>query len=374
MNHPLSAKQRDAFTLIELLVSTVILVLLLLVMVSITDSTRKVWSYTSGRIEQFRDAREAFETVTRNLSQATLNTYWDYQRDSSGNPMTSGTNSYVRQSELRFISGLATSLTGTNTTNTHAVFCQIPLGIVANSGTYANMNNLLNTCGYFIEFGSDISSRPPFFGAMSNRPALRYRFRLMEMIEPSDSLELYKRTSGKSVYTGGAPGQQYIGLEWFTTPLNKSPRPARVVAENIVAMVLLPKLTSGDQAGNYTDASLAPDFFYSSTGVDTNGNPLLTVSGSDANLNPVNQLPPVMQVTLVAVDEASFNRFLPSVSDSSPAPAMPDLGLSNLFLHATNYEVDLKQLQTNLLNAKLSYRIFSTNVSLKAAKWSRIQK
>jgi uncharacterized protein (TIGR02599 family) len=373
MNPPLPAKPRDAFTLIELLVSTVILTLLLLVMVSITDSTRKVWSYTAGRIEQFRDAREAFESVTRNLSQATLNTYWDYQRDSSGNPLTGGTNNYVRQSELRFISGPATALlhntASANITNTHALFCQIPLGIVTNSGSYPNMRNLLNTCGYFIEFQSDKSSWPPFIAGMANPPVQRYRFRLMEMVEPADSLTLYKYTNGTSVYAG-VPSQ-YTGLDWFTVPFGQSSRPARVLAENIVAMVLLPKLTTGDQNGSYTDASLAPNFLYSSTGVDTGGNPQPTVS--DPNLNPINQLPPVVQITIVAVDDASFNRFVPGVSASSPAPAMPDLGLSSLFQDATKYGADLDQFQSNLLNAKLNYRIFSTNVSLKAAKWSHMQ-
>src|SRR5437867_2293961 len=79
------------FTLVEVMVSMAILVLLLLVLVSITDATRKTWSYTSSKIEQFQDAREAFESITRKLSQATLNTYWDYD-----NPLTP--TRYLRQS------------------------------------------------------------------------------------------------------------------------------------------------------------------------------------------------------------------------------------------------------------------------------------
>jgi len=49
--------------------------LLLLILVSMTNAIRNTWSHTTAAAEQFRDAREAFESITRKLSQATLNTY-----------------------------------------------------------------------------------------------------------------------------------------------------------------------------------------------------------------------------------------------------------------------------------------------------------
>ena len=80
--------QRDvrgptAFTLVELMVSVVIVMLLMLLLLTITDATRKTWVTTTARAEQFRGARAGFESMTRRLSQATLNTYWDYF-DASG--------------------------------------------------------------------------------------------------------------------------------------------------------------------------------------------------------------------------------------------------------------------------------------------------
>jgi uncharacterized protein (TIGR02599 family) len=61
---------------------------------------------------------------------------------------------------------------------------------------------------------------------------------------------------------------------------------------------------------------------------------------------------------------------------------MPDLGLTSLFKTAGDtsdktkqgYAQDLQTLQDNLLSKRLNYRVFTTNVSLKAAKWSRNQK
>jgi len=347
---------KNGFTLVELLVSMAILTLLVLMLASMIDATRRTWSYTSSKVEQFRDAREAFESITRKLSQATLNTYWDYD-----NP--AAPTKYQRQSELRFISGNATALTGSSNSPTHAVFFQAPLGYVSSGSaatSYSTLDNLLNTWGYFIEFADDSLSRPSFITAQVT--PYRSRFRLMELMEPSDTLTLYNFTSGTNG-TGQFKNSIYTGHDWFTTPLGLSARPVRVLAENILALVILPKLSSADQAaGGYTDSSLAPTYLY-----DT------TATASDPNLNPKNQLPPVVQVTLVALDEASYNRY-------QAGTAMPDLvaGLFQAPGDTTNssnpgYAKDMQTLETTLRANKLNYRIFTTNVSLKAAKWSRAQ-
>ena len=67
-----------AFTLVELLVAMAVLTLIMLVLVSITNSTSVIWRSTTSEVEQFRAARNAFESMTRRISQATLNTCWDY--------------------------------------------------------------------------------------------------------------------------------------------------------------------------------------------------------------------------------------------------------------------------------------------------------
>jgi uncharacterized protein (TIGR02599 family) len=388
---------KHGFTIVELMVSMGILTLLLLVLVSITSATQRTWTYTTNEVEQFHDAREAFESVTRKLSQATLNTYWDYVYASGTAGSPTG---YMRQSELRFISGQASSLMpvmkdangNTLGTTTHAVFFQAPLGYTLNTQAYSNLKNLLNTWGYFIEFGSDQPSWPKFLQGMKSPPAPRprYRFRLMELSEPSDALTLYNYTSGTNS-SGGPKNASYItttplaglsypsvtpaptgtGFEWFTTPLTASSPPARVLAENIVALVLLPKLSPGDIAalnqagGTYSDGSLAPDYNYDST-----------ASNSNPAIDPRNQLPPVVQVTMVAVDESSYNRFQILQSGAS----MPtSLGQQSLFqtvgdtLNPGNpgFAQDLQTFENNLQKFKINYRVFTSNVDLKAAKWSR---
>lgn len=336
-------REEAGFTLVEILVSMAILTVLLLTLVAITDSTRRTWTYTTGKIEQFREAREAFESISRRVSQATLNTYLDYD-----NP--AAPTKYIRQSELRFISGPGL-VTGASHP-THSIFFQAPLGYVEDP-TYVGMDNLLNTWGYYIEFGDDSGLRPPFLS--TTIAPLHSRFRLMELMEPSESLTLYS----EEIAAGG--NANYTGATWFTTPLATK---SRVLAENIIALILLPKLSPQEDT---TGTMLAPNYAYDSTSNGTNG--------SNKNYNTKNQLPPVVQITMVALDEASFGRL------QGNSATMPALGLDALFSSAgdtqnpanAGYARDLQTLETTLRTLKLNYHIFTTNVSLKGAKWSREQ-
>lgn len=96
-----------AFTLIELLVAMSVLAIIMLVLTAMISQTAKTWKYTSSKIEQFREARDAFESMARLISQATLNTYWDYDNPPSTNKAPT---QYLRSSELRFMSGLSTDV------------------------------------------------------------------------------------------------------------------------------------------------------------------------------------------------------------------------------------------------------------------------
>lgn len=344
------SRRRGAFSLVEVLVAFALLALLMLLLVSITDVTRKTWTSTSGKIEQFRAAREAFQALTRRLSDATLNTYWDYER-TNDTPVR-----YIRQSELRFLCGPGIAASSEAPPRPgHSVFFQAPLGYTEASG-YAPLKSLLNTWGYFLEFSDDSQLRPPFI--TSQIVPLRYRFRLMEMMEPSEELALYKFTSGKDG-SGSARTSGYTDTNWFTEPLAKRSVPKRALAENIVALVFLPRFAEGEKRASgalFAAHELAPKYRYDST-----------ESKADPELNPKNQLPPIIQVTMVAVDEASYNRL-------QQGTTMPALYPEGLFTNASNYEDDLKTLVSALVEKKLNYRVFTTQVSVKSAKWSQEQK
>ena len=330
-NYARPLRSRAGFSILEVLVASAVLALLLVAMMSMTDQVQKTYRSTLGKAEQFREARVAFESITRRLSQATLNTYWDY--DSPTTPTK-----YLRQSELRFLSGnasgLLSSVTPAISSTTHAVFFQAPFGFTSNS-TYGGMESMVNTWGYFIEFGSDSALRP---GPVNTAGVPeKYRFRLYEMMEPSESLSLYN-------YTGNSTASKtYTGRTWFTDALDKPNRSSRVLAENIVALIfrpLDPATTPPDLTTNYT--------------YDT--------AGSVANIR--NQLPPYIEVTMVAIDEVSARR----LENGANAP---EFGLTGFFTQTSYYDQNLEDLRRNLADRKINYRIFTANVSIQGAKWSR---
>jgi uncharacterized protein (TIGR02599 family) len=325
-------RSRAGFSILEVLVASAVLALLLVAMLSMTDQVQKTYRSTLGKAEQFREARVAFESITRRLSQATLNTYWDY--DSPTTPTR-----YLRQSELRFLSGQASDMLPAISSSTHAVFFQSPFGFTSNS-TYGGMESMVNTWGYFIEFGSDEDLRPDPVNKAGVRE--KYRFRLYEMMEPSESLSLYK-------YTGNsAASKTYKDKTWFTDALDKTNRSSRVLAENIVALIFRPLDPS--------NASLTTDYTY-----DTAGDGAIATQTASEH-----QLPPYIEVTMVAIDEVSARRL-----ENGTAP--PDLGLTGLFQTASSYEADLEKLRKYLSDndRKINYRIFTANVSIQGAKWSR---
>ena len=342
-----------AFTIIELLVSMSIVMILLVVLFQMVGQTSSIWKYTNAKAEQFRGARTAFEAITRQLSQATLNTYWDYDRDSAQNIRST---KYVRNSELRFIAGPATDLLARSSAESgHAIFFQAPMGFVEDSKSYGGLDNLLNTWGYFVDYNSDLKQRPSFIDA-SVVPE-RQRFRLMEYMEPSEKLSIYNYTSGSD--TSGLKSMNFTGKDWYKPAVNADLNTpdavapyTHVLAENIVALVFIPKLPPKEDE---TGGLLAPNYSYDST----------VNKPDEPNINPKNQLPPVVGVVMVAIDEESAAKLA--------AKGITDLGVKDLFREntPTKLKADLETLEKTLQEQNVKYRIFSTDVAIRGAKWSR---
>ena len=371
----------QAFTLVELLVSTAVISALALILVSITGQTSSVWRNTAGKVEQFRESRDAFDTLTTRISQATLNTYWDY--DSATLPTT-----YQRRSELRFVSGPSAVFLGNGPNGsrvTHCLFFHALLGVVDNSqgasgsnSGYQGLENLLNAWGYYLEFGNDTALRPAFLATLANPPPPKYRFRLMEFRQSSEQLLTYRYTSGLDPSGNGkAAAIGYQGAEWYKTAVNSAAPPSRTIAENIIALIITPRLSKEDEmalpagpnSSNPDYSPLAPNYSYDSSLTMNPGQP-----SSIPATNPRSQLPPLLQVTMVAIDETSAVRL-------NLAAASADIfNVSTKFTSTLQYTADLaanssgnskSSLENSLIAKKVNYRVFTTNIPIRAAKWSR---
>lgn len=388
----MKTQRAAAFTLVELMVSTAIIGLIMIMLVQVTGQTSSIWRYTSSKAEQFREARSAFETMTRRISQATLNTYWDY--DDPEKPKI-----YERNSELRFVSGPMQSGSRAldNSNNpprpTHGIFFQAPFGFVAParsgdsvSSKYEGLDSLLNTWGYYIEVNNDDALKPNFI-----KTAPRIRSRLMELMEPSGAMSIYK-------YTSGVQGQNpaikkaYKAFDWFRNAFptsdasNAEGLRSHVIAENIIALAILPRLSDHELTGNSSlkampaeqrEAALAPNYFYHSAENGAGGTS--GTVGLQAVLNSKHQLPPVLQVTMVAIDETSAQRIGYQDINDDPFQVQTAGFLSS----AREYREDLflpaeptgseASLEARLIKAKVNYRIFTTSIHLRGAKWSKDQ-
>ena len=357
-----------------MLVSMAILVVIMAIILSMTQQTSNLWKNTSGKIEGFRNSRTAFDSMTKTISEATLETYFDYE-DSNLNWVSIShlpAASYARRSDLHFVSGqgggstsplLAASFTynsGTYTPVTHAIFFQSPLGY---SNKYSGQHHLLNACGFYIAYGPD-PNVPSFLSGLSPR----YRYRLMEFLQPSESLEVYQATTQTTVTN---VDQTY----WFTLPII-GPYPSGttyvtsnyVLSENVVALIVWPKLSAGEVAVNQANGT-------GPTTISTNYTYDSRNAGSAYATYTLNQMPPVVEVTMVTIDEQSALKL-----GNTSTPPNTRLGLTSaLFTQTSNYQTDLQTLEQNLAAAPgnaagntipLKFRVFQTEVAIAGAKWT----
>jgi uncharacterized protein (TIGR02599 family) len=227
-----------------------------------------------------------------------------------------------------------------------AIFFQTPAG--ESGKTYGALNELLNACGYFVQFGSDssadsLSGRPSFLD--SEKVPLKYRYRLMELSQPSEQLKIYDPASGIT--------------DWVTAPLTKSPPLIREIAENVIALIVLPKKPDWEEKQDDARgvARIGANYEYDSRTPWNGGTQPIVM----------NQLPPLLEVVMIAIDEVSANR----LQGQSTTP--PDLGVSGgLFQKAEKLNADLATLEKSLQEKRLNYRIYQTEIPLRGSRWSEM--
>jgi uncharacterized protein (TIGR02599 family) len=327
---PKTRRRVRAFTLVEILVTLAILLVILVALAQAMDSADRAWK--SGATDSFASAQDAFETVAGHLADATIETYEDYA-DAGGNFPTNAAfvpDHLARRSDLAFVCGPASGADGLlaaskRTAAGSAVFFTATEGATQ---SYANqgLGRLLNDLGYFVEFGDD-NSVPSFLLS-----AHRYRWRLRQVEQPSEALQVYSASSTSAWIQQLVPAGAAIPL----------------LAENVIALVVLPDRNAAD-----TGAALAPAYSYDSRNA--------------ANSVTLNQLPPRLILALVAIDEASAARL--AAQDGSNAPS---LVAANLFQQGVPGQLtqDLAALDGSLTAQRIGHRIFQREIQLPSAAWS----
>lgn len=290
--------------------------LLAVLMVNVIDRTSTLWRSSLSKSEQFRSARVGLETISRRIGTSVLNPYQDYEYP-GGNSSLPPTRFQLR-SDLRFQTGKSGVLFASEaaTHPSHGIFFQAPGGWVAAPSTFGSLPSLLNTFGYFVQY-------TPLTDPL-DAASTKWRYRLVEMREPSEDLTVFRYTRGNS---------NYAGTEWITVPGSAAAN-RRILADNVIGLFVVAR----DSDGNALDTN----FNFSSA----------TVPAALRNL-----LPASVEVVLVSIDEATASRVC---LDSSPPSLLP----SNLFTTAANFNSDLATLETHLLSLTPPIRAYVERASV----------
>lgn len=368
-HHPRPTAHRPpppAFTLVELLVTLAVLSLLMTMVAEVISRTQKVVTQARSRAEEFQEARAAFEALTSALSQASMDATWAYHMGSNIN------NSYFkRESDLHFVLGSNSDLLAGNTEVSQAVFFQAPLGFTGTSTgatgplpqNLDRAHEMLNCWGYFIEFGSDLNQRPSFLqtsSATTLNPE-RYRFRLMEFRLPAEQSVLY--SIGLNSLTSTT-----LGYRWFRGPFQDNSTlaaHATPVAENVLAMILVPySITTQAQLIGDTSAQFIPETDYRYDSRLFQWTP-----GNAKAARTRHQLPAMVQINLIVTDEPSYQRFEDSLGSPTAAASRLRTVFAGRFQDHSRHASDMSAVESQLNLLKLNYKILSTNVAMRGAKW-----
>lgn len=368
----------QGFSLVELLLSMTVLTSIMLMFVGLLDQTQKTWEFSRTQIAQFREARLSYDIITKNVSQATLNAYFE-QVDAQGrrasdfaDPKDFVPREFQIQSELQFRTMLASELAVNGVVAPgpgHALFFQAPLGSTAKE-RYGPLTNLLNGRGYFVALVSDAAYRPAFLASVYE-PKVRYR--LMEFLPPTEQNQVYAAANEADASGGNVRDRS----KWITIPLGAPGNASslRPLAENIVAFIVSPRealadtgrllgamdqaaLAAADQAAT---ERVAPRFVYDSA------------SPADPSRWPFHTLPPLILITMVAIDEVSAMR----LEERYGVRFMDQFIPPNWMQTTSNYQRDLTRLIEAFNNesirpggVKISYKVFTSTVRINGAKWS----
>jgi uncharacterized protein (TIGR02599 family) len=345
------ASRFHAFTLIEVLVSIAVLALMLTILADLMTRTQDTVTKASAHATEFQEARRALDGINNILSQATMDAVWAYRHSATDASSITG---YDRTSDHHFILGPASDLLKGGSEAGQAVFFQAPLG-KAKSLTKGRLHDLVNCCGFYIQYGSDLTERPAF---MKTEQATvlnpeRKRFRLMRYTQPSDDSILYGDATRLGLNRLTSRSQ---ALRWYQEDLASDSQP---LADNILALVLAPYATHTNGAST----TLAPDPAYGYDSRDFQWNGV-----NDTNKSRRHQLPAMVGVTMIVADERSYEALVSRLGEQAAADAVRSV-LRDKFTDHHLLKEDLEMVQQGLNAIRLHHKVLSTMVALRGSKW-----
>jgi uncharacterized protein (TIGR02599 family) len=342
---------RRAFTLIEVLLSMVILAGIMLIVTQVIGSAQRSWKAASSRVSQFREARTAFDAVSRGLRQAALPTYRDWDYTGSGQSYPNALTDvplYIRSyADFGFVAGKAADiLQGASSDKFpgHAVAFIAPLG-KTNQDIFQKLPSLPNVRGFFVKFGSDTDYLPR---ALSGRLQPKSRYRLYEYRPPAEKPSDQGQASDS------------LATDFWTT-IKPNGDDLVPIAENIVTLVFGLSFAADKTMTETPDLASPATSSSSKLPFVAEYNSFKAAQA----LGTVPQLPHSIEIIMIALDEESATK-LAQLNGSSPPPVLSRGGSS--FKDPANYDRDVRKMTEAMREQHLNYRVFSSIINIPGSK------
>ena len=172
----------------------------------------------------------------------------------------------------------------------------------------------------------------------------------MQLFESAGNNHVY------STYDWITPGKELsTRWKWISDALTATPSSLHPLADNIVTLIIVPR---GPVSGGPDNSPLAANYLYDSRDATTP--------------SAHSQLPPFVEIIMVAIDEPSALRLAAAQTDPTSAPDLaPNFHLGSLFQQVDSLDADLSKLETALADNHIDYRVFRTTVRIDSSRWSK---
>jgi uncharacterized protein (TIGR02599 family) len=347
-------------TLLEVLLSSIILSIVLLCIAAAISTIQSTWVQLRAKTDPFRTTRLALDTMSRRLSEATLQQRWETS-------LKNGSLYQVPQSDLHFVCGPAGELLSGGRYLGHAVFFQTTRGWDLPSNSSQNtaplhdrLDETLNAWGYFIEYGADQSVPTPSFLSADKLEVTDMRtlnrFRLYEWRQPTAELKVFYPHSDPEGPSRLSQATGTSTYDWFRQPLQQSSQQQRrvsLVAEHVVAFALIPMgADTTPQVGQPIGSRKLEDVLQSAVYDSRDKNSPYTL----------HRLPKAFRLTALVVSPEAWTRQPPGQADSLANQIMN--WTTGSFDNLQRIPQDFRRIADMLDQQRLPYKLVSTVVPM----------
>ncbi|PTY01397.1 hypothetical protein DB346_13090 [Verrucomicrobia bacterium LW23] len=322
-----------AFTLPEVLTAVAVSAAVLVLLATFVGRSMNVLNSATARSETRQGTAAAADCLERDLARAMLESY------SAADP-TGASGSPALRSSMRFLVATpgADGLPGLTGTGHLLLFQAVPDGSPASAASAPpvvdGVDPAVATYAFYVAF-----ARAPAAPTHASAEANPLRFRLMRVVIPPDLVSAYPPSDADS---------------WLSA--SEMPRYTTAVADNVIALIVRPVEAGGTPETAPRDVTAA--YLFDS----------LEGAEADPQSPTAHRLPPMLQITVVAIDEAAARR-LDRGAETPPVEVTS--ALAGKFLNPAERDADIADMRRRLHGSGIHLTVRTLSIPLRESTWPR---